>query len=75
MPLAGKETAEYEAFPGMKFELGAQVVSTGSSFEECEYTCSRGMLLYATLSDCCIVVSQSKKGVLLLATLLQRRSA
>merc|ERR1712196_278178 len=38
---AGKETAEYEAFPGMKFELGAQVVSTGSSFEECEYTCSR----------------------------------
>lgn len=38
---AGKETAEYEAFPGMKFELGAQVISTGRSFEECEYMCSR----------------------------------
>jgi colicin import membrane protein len=35
------QTAEYESFPGMKFQVSARVVRRGGSYSQCEYECSK----------------------------------
>eukprot|EP00657_Telonema_sp_P-1_P008007 TRINITY_DN28485_c0_g1_i2.p1 TRINITY_DN28485_c0_g1~~TRINITY_DN28485_c0_g1_i2.p1 ORF type:complete len:195 (+),score=39.56 TRINITY_DN28485_c0_g1_i2:26-586(+) len=59
----GEATAEYESFPGLKYQVSAQVARRGGSYGQCEYMCTQGKdgctgFSYAERIKVCMQTSQ-----------------